>query len=175
MHFHFVMVCTLLAITSKSAVAASYEDCATNIVTLQDALYDKDGYNSFQLEEVFYPPSVPTSRFIRVIYSFFNENNELDDCNVTFVWSTGEVLFVHPPATFKYTSLYFSYPNNNLEFLYIRLPYECRGLVNSSSDGECSCGGESSTILQALTQQVSYFHSYSMAPNKSVIISDQNI
>ena len=67
MHFHFVMVCTLLAITSKSAVAASYEDCATNIVTLQDALYDKDGYNSFQLEEVFYPPSVPTSRFIRVI------------------------------------------------------------------------------------------------------------
>ena len=154
MKFFSVVICTLLAITCRSAVAASFEDCATNIVTLQDALYDDDGHNVLQLQQIFYPPNARSSRFIRVIYSFFNKNNELDGCNVTFVWSIGEVLFVHPPTIFKYTSLYFSYPNNDLEFLYIKLPYECRGLVNTSSDGECSCGGESTSILRVLTQQV---------------------
>ena len=154
MVFHIVVTCILLTATYRSAVATSTEDCATNKVTLQDVLYDDDGYNVLQLEQTFYPASASTSRFIRVVYSFFNENNELDGCNVTYVWSIGEVLFVHPPTIFTYLSLYFNFPNNDLEFLYIRLPYECRGLVNTSSDGECSCGDESSTILQALTQQV---------------------
>ena len=94
-----------------------------------------------------------SSRFIQVTYSFFNESNELDGCNVTYVWSVGQVLFLYPPTIFKYTSLYFNYPNNNLEFLYIQLPYECRGLVNSSSGGECSCP-DISSILKVLTQQV---------------------
>ena len=150
----FASICTLLAITSRSAVATSYEDCATNIATLQNAIFDEDGYNSYQLDLVFFPASSTSSRFIRVVYSFFNENNELDGCNVTYVWSIGEVLLAQPPAIFKFLSLYFNYPNNDLEFLYIRLPYECRGLVNTSSDDECSCGDESSDILEAVTQQV---------------------
>ena len=155
MRLLFVTICTLLAITCRSAVAASYEDCATNIVTLQDALYDEDGYNSYQLDLIFFPASAPSSRFIQVVYSFFNENNELDDCNVTYVWSIGEVLLAEPPTIFKFLSLYFNYPNNKLEFLYIRLPYECRGLVNASSGGECSCEDKSDDILEAVTQQVS--------------------
>ena len=153
-----VIICTLLAIditsSSKSAVAA---DCATNLETLQNALYDKDGKNVLEFQRIFYPPNARSSRFIQVIYSFFDENNELDGCNVTYVWSIGEVLFIQPPTIFKYTSLYFNYPNNDLDFLNIQLPYECRGLVNTSSDGECSCvkdTNESSSILQVLTQQV---------------------
>ena len=154
MPFQFVVICTLLAITSRSAAAASYEDCATNIGTLQEALYDDDGYNIFQLQKTFYPTNARSSRFIRVTYSFFNESDELDGCNATYVWAIGGVLFIHPPTIYKYTSLHFNYPNNDLEFLYIRLPYECRGLVNTSSDGECSCA-DSNAILKALTQQVS--------------------
>ena len=155
MQFHFFVTCALLAVTCRSAVASSLEDCTTNIVTLQDALYGDDGYNVLQLQQAFYPTTTPSSRFIQVTYSFFNESNELDGCNVTYVWSVGQVLFLYPPTIFKYTSLFFSYPNNNLEFLYIQLPYECRGLVNSSSGGECSCP-DITSILKALTQEVSH-------------------
>ena len=153
MQLLFVIICTLLAITSRSD--ASFEDCATNILTVQNAIFDENGYNSYQLNLIFFPASAPSSRFIRVVYSFFNENNELDGCNVTYVWSIGEVLLAEPPTIFKYLSLYFNYPNNRLDFLYMRLPYECRGLVNTSSGDECSCENKSDDILEAVTQQVS--------------------
>ena len=156
MPFHFfTVICTLLAITSRSAAATNFEDCATNIATLQNALYDDDGYNTLRLQEVFFPANTRTSRFIQVTYAFFNEDRELDGCNVTYVWAIGQILFIHPPAIFKYTSLYFNFPNNDLDDLSIQLPYECRALVNSSRDGECFCNDTFSPKLEILTQQVS--------------------
>ena len=63
------------------------------------------------------------------------------------------------PRIFQFTSLFFNYPNNDLNNLHLQLPYECRPLIMTSSTN-CSCYGDDDTdlMLNVLPQQVSYFN-----------------
>ncbi len=58
----------------------------------------------FELNKVFYPPSMPTSRFIQVRYTFLNEAGDDDGCTVTYIWAIGILLFFQPPRLFTYNS-----------------------------------------------------------------------
>ena len=138
------------------AFADDFSDCADNIATLEDALYDS-GSNLYQLHRVFIPPSTPPARFTKVTYSFYNETDEFDGCNVEYVWAIGAFLFFQPPSLFRFTSLHFYYKNYHLdqEEFNLQLPYECRNLVNETL-GSCSCEGDNHDLLDILTQQVSF-------------------
>ena len=139
---------------SATNSTSSYEDCPTKFSTLELALYET-GDNVFELNRVFYPPSMMTSRFIRVNYTFLNEMGEDDGCHVAYIWAIGVLLFYQPPQLFTYNSLYFNYPNNNLISINLKLPYECQQLIKSNdSNMKCSCVS-ASRKLDILTQQVS--------------------
>jgi hypothetical protein len=146
----FIVLFGIASCTIASA-ATSFDDCATNLRTLEEALYES-GNNLFELNRVFYPPSSPTTRWIRVNYTFSDGDTELDDCSVTYIWAVGKFLFQQPPTLFQVTSLFFYYPNNELVTLSLQLPIECIGLINGT-DGECSCMNDSH-MLDILTQQV---------------------
>ena len=155
-NFILALVTTVFIITNfnvaQTASDQDYSDCASNLGTLESALYRTDP-NLYELNRVFFPPSSLQSRFIRVEYTFFNDQNDNDDCNVTYIWAVGGVLFLQPPTLFKYNSLYFYFPFNNLTTLSLRLPIECIPLINGT-DGVCSCIHDSH-MLDVLTQQVS--------------------
>lgn len=135
-----------------SSQATDFTDCAENLATLEKSLYDT-GFNLLQLQRTFVPASTLPARFTKVTYSFFNQNNQLDGCNVTYVWAIGGFLFFQPPTVFRLTSLHFYYPSHIVQDFSLRLPYECRALVNISG-GNCSCDGDTHEILDILTQQV---------------------
>ena len=144
-------------ISVATATNSTYQGCPTKFSILEHALYET-GDNAFELNRVFYPPSARTSRFIRVKYTFLNEVGEDDGCSIAYIWAIGILLFFQPPRLFTYNSLYFNYPNNNLTTINLKLPYECRPLINinkSESDTKmCSCILDSHK-LDILTQQVS--------------------
>ena len=143
---------TAVVLLLSTACVADYENCDSDLGTLEKALF-QTGSNLFELNRVFYPPSLLTTRFIHVNYTFTSDGNEVDTCtNVTYIWAVGEVLFLQPPTLFKINSLFFYYPNNELETLSLELPIECIGLINET-DGECSCMNDSH-MLDILTQQV---------------------
>ena len=74
-------------------------------------------------------------------------------CNVTYIWAIGSFLFFQPPRVFMFNSLFFNYPNNDLTDLPLALPSECRPLIRSEIDEECTCTVDS-RLLDVLTQQV---------------------
>ena len=134
--------------------AAQFSDCSENIITLETALYSS-GKNIHQMSLVFFPPGSSPPRFVRITYRFFNESNELDDCSVLYLWSQSAFLIFLPPEIFRWTSLNFFYPDNELDDLEIVLPYECRDLVNSSSSLNAeSCTCDDRNLLDSLSQQV---------------------
>ncbi len=147
----------LLVSATAFATDSTFEDCPTKYSALEEALY-ATGDNMFELNRVFYPPSMPPTRFIKVRYTFLNEAGDDDGCTVTYLWAIGIILFFQPPILFAHNSLYFNYPNNNLTSVDLQLPYECRPLINvnmsSSSNEMCSCISDSQK-LDILTQQVS--------------------
>ena len=143
---------TNFAAAQRDAISTpDYSDCASNLGTLESALYEIET-NLFELNRIFYSPSLLPTPFVRVEYTFFNEENDNDDCKVTYIWAVGGVLFLQPPTLFKFNSLYFYYPNNELTTLSLRLPFECIPLINGT-DGVCSCMNDSH-MLDILTQQV---------------------
>ena len=154
-NFILALVTTVFIITNFTVVQTAsdenYSDCASNLATLERALYGTHP-NLFELNQVFFPPSSLQSRFIRVNYTFFNNENDNNDCSVIYIWAVGEVLFLQPPTLFKFNSLYFYFPFNNLTTLYLRLPIDCISLINGT-DGVCSCMHDS-RMLDVLTQQV---------------------
>lgn len=155
-HFTLFLVFTAIAVVVAVSAATSssgFEDCPTKFSILEHALYET-GDNMFEMNKVFYPPSKRTSRFIRVNYTFLNEAGEDDGCSVAYIWAIGILLFFQPPKLLMYNSLYFNYPNNDLTTAYLKLPYECRPLINISADEVCSCASDSEQ-LDTLTQQVS--------------------
>ena len=147
-----IYISFVFSLSVSFSLATDFSDCAENIATLENALYDS-GFNLLQLHKTFVPASTLPARFTKVTYSFFNQDKQFDDCNVTYVWAIGGFLFFQPPAVFRLTSLNFYYPNHQLEDFSLRLPYECRGLVNASG-GNCSCYGDTHEVLDILTQQV---------------------
>ena len=155
-NFILALMTTVFSITNftlvQTASDQNYSDCPSNLGTLESALYGTRS-NLFKLNQIFFPPSLLQSRFIRVKYNFTNDENYNDDCSVTYIWAVGGVLFLQPPTLFKYNSLYFYFPFNDLTTLSLSLPIECIPLINGT-DGVCSCMHDSS-MLDVLTQQVS--------------------
>ena len=146
-----VLISILVLVSARNS---SFEDCPTRLSVLEIALY-KTGNNLLELNRIFFPPNKQTSRFIRVVYSFQNEAGELDECDVSYIWAIGGFLLMQPPTIFQFTSLFFNYPNNDLEELRLQLPYECRPLIITSSSN-CSCfGDDTDLMLNVMTQQVS--------------------
>ena len=142
----------LVATVVVESISEEINDC-THLSELESALYSTDS-NTRHLNEAFFPPRQTTSRYIMVNYNFTTEDgfyDESDMCNVTYVWSIGGFLFIEPPSIFQFLSLLFSFPANNLTDITLTLPYQCRGLVNTT--GNCSCLIEGS-VLDILTQQV---------------------
>ena len=153
LRFFLIAVAVFINFTSVDAntsTTTDFSDCATNLGTLERALYETEG-NLFELNRIFFPPSLLPTRFIRVEYTFGNDENK--NCNVTYIWAVGGALFLQPPTLFKLNSLYFYFPNNKLTKLRLRLPLECITLI-SETDGMCSCTN-GSHMLDILTQQVS--------------------
>ena len=147
------------ALLTSVAAADNFSDCATQMSTLENALY-QSGDNIFQLNRIFYPPSMRTTRFITVTYTFLDQLGEEggDGCNVTYIWAVGGFLFFQPPSLFEFNSLFFNYPDNNLTNVDLQLPHECRPLVQLNDSDVCSCTLNSER-LEILTQQVSV-HAY---------------
>ena len=79
--------------------------------------------------------------------------------SVTYVWSIGGFLFIEPPSVFQFLSLQFSYPANNLTNITLTLPHQCRGLVSTANNDNCSCANDGNT-LDILTQQVNLSYSF---------------
>lgn len=144
-----LLLLTASASVTFAASAAEYSDCASNLNTLERALYQTER-NLFELNRIFFPPSLLPTRFIRVVYTFVDE--DIEECSVTYIWAVGGVIFLQPPALFTLNSLYFNYLNNKLITLNLQLPVQCIALINGT-DGVCSCvnGHE---MLDVLTQQV---------------------
>ena len=154
MMWSWMLPLTVLSLCTYTASVTRFSDCESNLGTLERALFETGG-NLFELNRVFFPPSLLTTRFIRVNYTFIDEN-ELETCtNVTYIWAIGQVLFMQPPTLFKINSMFFYYPSNDLTTLSLWLPIECIGLINGT-DGECSCINDSH-MLDVLTQQVRHY------------------
>ena len=156
--------CLLLVAITVASATENYSDCPTSLSTLERALYDT-GDNLVQLNRIFFPRNTRTSRFVKVVYTFQDDPDLLYDysnCrNVTFFWAIGSFLFFQPPSIFSFTSLFFNYPNNNINDLKLTLPNECKPLIYSEETQECTCRVNSDTpfhhsseLLHILTQQV---------------------
>ncbi len=154
----------LVVILLVNLSGAQYEQCGTDELVLLKALF-QTGDNLYRMGRAFFEARDETSRFIRVTYTFINTTTEIEDCDVTFKWALGGFLLVQPPSIFKFTSLLFSTPANDLEpeNLNLKLPLECKVLA-SDKDGNCTCSKDrrgilndesyNVTILDRLTQQV---------------------
>lgn len=152
-YFHSFAVFVMLL----CVCGAEYDNCATQKSDLLEALFKTDG-NLYELDRVFTPARIQSSRYIKVTYSFFDADTDEVLCNVTLLWSVGGFLFIQPPRIFMFTSLLFSIPANTLTDLHLKLPKECINLINyNASTGECSCfdsvNGDMAK-LDRLTQQV---------------------
>ncbi len=139
---------------------AQYEDCTTKLSVLEKALYETDS-NERSLNAAFFPPRQETSRYIKVTYRFLMDDNDgfFDSCNVSYIWTIGGFLLIQPPSIFKFTSLLFSTPANDLNELTLTLPTQCRELAGIGDTCSCDSQYNHSLNLDILSQQVS--HKYS--------------
>ncbi len=132
-------------------INARYENCTLKLSVLEEALYETDS-NERSLNQAFFPPRQETSRYISVTYKFLDDN-----CTVTYIWTIGGFLIIQPPSIFKFTSLLFSTPANNVNELILTLPSQCRELAGIG--GNCSCDSQKNDNqnlnLDILSQQVS--------------------
>ena len=143
--------CLIILIFVASATANS---CNT-IAQLEEALYSNGSDNLKSLNYGFFPHTQKTSRYLRVDYVFEGGDPDDDQCIVHYYWSVGGFLLIQPPAVFRFTSLHFSYPANDIVNIILTLPEYCRHLVYNNSTGNCSCENEEDTLLDILTQHVS--------------------
>jgi len=133
--------------------SAAANSCNT-LTELEEALYSHGNDNIKSLHYGFFPHAQKTSRYLEVDYIFEGSDPD-DECIVHYIWSIGGFLLIQPPSVFRFTSLHFSYPANDIENIELTLPEYCRHLVYKNYTGSCSCKDEEDTLLDILTQQVS--------------------
>ena len=149
--FGFALVLVALPLAS---CLSDYNKCATTPSVLLEALFETDG-NLNEIIDKFYPQKGRPTRYIKVKYTFEkNESSDDNNCSVTYIWSKGEFLFVQSPELFMFTSLLFSNPANNIKSISLKLPYQCRKLVQSDPNEMCNCKDSKSTQLERITEQV---------------------
>ena len=154
----FCVILLLLIFSSKlcTSQAEDYEECSTRKSVLLKALYSTSD-NQYELERAFAPPKPgeTTSRYIRITYSFADEDGNYGDCEVKYIWAIGGFFLIQPPHIFSLTSLLFSIPANNRSSITLKLPYHCRGLIyddyNMSMSGDvCTCYNASDPMSEPL-------------------------
>ena len=174
----FCAILLLLIFSAKFCTSQGeedFEECSTKKSVLLKALYSTSD-NQYELERAFAPPKpgVTTSRYIKVIYSFADEDGHYGDCNVKYTWAIGGFFLIQPPQIFELTSLLFSIPGSNRSSITLKLPYHCRGLINSTSnssvtgDDACTCysaGDPMSEPLLVFTNQVDENIHWDKAPS----------
>lgn len=154
--------CLIFAVLSVSASAKKNESASCNTLnSLADALFHTRD-NIFRLAQVFYPPRELSTTYLQVRYNFENEdgeieedeNGEISDCSVTYLWALGGFLLIQPPSIFQFTSLFFYQKSGKRNSVTLTLPHDCRHLVNVSNSGSgCMCN-EEENVLDILTHQV---------------------
>ena len=134
-----------------------------SLQSLIKALYDTPG-NLKKLNQVFYPPYQSSTSFLQITYSFKNENDQLDGCDVAYLWAEGGFLLIQPPSVFRFTSLLFNHDVNEINNLSLTFPNACRHLVENSTTGECKCEKD---LFDILTHKVRLMFrtTQSIAPN----------
>ncbi len=137
-------------------VNAQYENCTVKLSVLEKALYETDS-NERSLNKAFFPPRQETSRYITVTYRFLTDDKDgsYDDCYVSYIWTIGGFLIIQPPNIFKFTSLLFSTPANDVDELTLTLPSQCRELAGIGDKCSCDSQKNHSLNLDILSQQVS--------------------
>ena len=157
-------ICAYLA-SEDDASSSSYSRCPYSFLVLEKALYETEG-NMLKMLAIFSPARAASPSFVRVHYTFKEENGAVSNCTVPYLWVEGGFLLVQPPTIFQFSSLLFylkgSRSNDETE-LNLTLPYECRPWITKFENGTCTCYNESSRslALDELTGQVSYYYSYS--------------
>lgn len=149
--FNSFVVLLLLQFACFSSAQEDYTDCHTQKSVLLKALFNIEN-NRNELDRVFFPARVETSRYIKVTYVFLESDGSPGTCNVTYFWAIGGFLLMQPPSIFRLTSLLFNNPANDLMELSLMLPYECRKLIEEDNE-VCMCPNYT-TALSRMTQQV---------------------
>ena len=140
-----------IAASNCRNASVSVEGCATKWEALESSLY-KTGNNFVELHRSFFPPGTRPTRFIRITFIFLDENGVDNGCNASYIWSLGEILFFQPPSVYKFSALFFNYPNNNLTDMVLELPNECRPLIGADEyTSECSCVQTSKRFMFLMT------------------------
>ena len=149
----FILVTFIVA---GSLGAKDYSEC-DKLSVLEQALYDL-GDNKERMNRFFYPPRQQPVPYVKITYQFEDENGEISNdeskCEVTYIWVSGGFLLIQPPSIFMYTSLFFYNTRQQNFFFNLRLPYQCRPLVENATIGSCSCKNRDGNPLDLLTQQV---------------------
>ena len=157
--------CGVLLMITLVLGAASASDLDSNnscdtLKSLAHGLYNYTG-NIENMTKVFFPPLQDAGKFLRVKYHFLDQNDDSDNCSVSYIWAEGGFLLIQPPLIFQFTSLFFNHIANN-EYnphLDLKLPNACRHLVQvDNSTKNCSCKQNTSDgdydLLDMLTHQV---------------------
>ncbi len=138
----------------------SYSRCPFSFRVLEKALYETEG-NRVKMLTIFSPAREESPSFVRVYYTFKDENGAVSNCTVPYLWVEGGFLFVQPPTIFQFSSLFFyfkGFHENNKEYnLNLTLPFECRPLIGKSKNETCTCPKRNSSLslqLEELTGQV---------------------
>ena len=146
----------LLMLSASTHGQATNKTCDT-LRSLIELLYDTPG-NLKNLNQVFYPPHQSSTSFLQITYSFKNETDQLDGCDVAYLWAEGGFLLIQPPSVFKFTSLLFNHDVNEKNTLSLTLPNACRHLVErynaTTNSSECKCDADNEDLLDILTHKV---------------------
>lgn len=160
----------ILMVAMLSLTAAEANNCST-LSGLLGHLYNTDN-NLFHLNRVFYPPRTQPPSFLHVTYLFKSSEEDTKNCSVKYIWAEGGFLLIQPPSIFQLTSLLFSEDKGRESSIELILPSVCKELVQnkSSDDGNCTCSGGETGLLDVMTQQVRMYWLYTVVLCTSVDI-----
>ena len=143
--------------TYTQSVKSTYADCSTNFNTLERALVETDN-NRFRLVAAFYPPREAVSVYVDVTYTFKPDNETDNDTLIEkWIWTSGSFYLIEPPNVFRFTSLFFVYPEEGrIRKLDVTLPGACRKVTRTRNRKHENDEG----MLEILTQRVSAYSAH---------------
>ena len=156
-HCYTYLLSTLLGLIVAASHAQSDEsefaDCSTNFTTLERTLYEFAD-NRFQILSTFFPARESVTLYVDVTYNFLPNETHNDTIHEDWIWTSGSFYLVQPPDIFRFTSLFFVYPERRIGNLNITFPGACRNVAGTTrkyEDGKIIEGR-----LEFLTHRVSY-------------------
>ncbi len=158
-YFSYAILFSALVVASSASDPDSNSSSCDTLKLLAKELYNTKR-NVLNMTKIFFPPLQDAAKFLQVRYSFEDENGDVDNCNISYIWAEGGFLLIQPPWIFQFTSLFFNHiANNNYDpHLELTLPKACRHLVHVHNNSLCSCKKDTRDgdrdLLDVLTHQV---------------------